>query len=160
MAKVISNQQQVIAEPWWAKAKIVYIGLAIGVFWWLVTLLLQNYVVEPLACRDISTATTCVNAAGVSGSIATVLAAVLGTFVLIRYIQPRPIIISVGTAVVLWEFSVLMNGLSWWVTLIGAAVIYALCYLLFSMIARTRWLLLSIFVALVIVASIRIILIL
>ena len=85
MAKVIQSQQQIIVEPWWVKGRIVYIGLAMGLLWWILTAIIRQYVVEPIACRDLSTATACVNSIGVSGSIAAVLVAVAGTFLLVRY---------------------------------------------------------------------------
>ena len=85
MAKVVQSQQQVIVEPWWVKGQIIYIGLGMGLLWWLLTAILRQYVIEPLACRDLSSAASCVNAIGISGNIAAVLVAVLGTWLLIRY---------------------------------------------------------------------------
>lgn len=159
MAKVIESQQQVIVEPWWVKGRIIYIGLAMGLLWWVLTAILRQYVVEPIACRDLSTATACTNAFGVSGSIAAVLVAVAGTWLLIRYIQPRPIIISVATAVLLWDLAMVLDGLVWWAVLLWALFFYTASYGLFSMVARIRWLWVSIVVALLIVVGIRLILI-
>lgn len=161
MAKVIQqNQQQVIVEPWWARGAIVYIGLGIGLVWWIVTALLRQYVVEPFACRDLVTADACVNSIGTSGSIATVLVAVLGVWLLIRYIQPRPIIIAVATAVLLWDIAALMTGLPWWLTLLWALFFYAVSYVLFSLVARIRWLAASLALAAILVVGIRLLLIL
>ena len=50
-----------------------------GLLWWVLTAILRQYVVEPIACRDLSTAAACVNSIQVSGSIAAVLVAVAGT---------------------------------------------------------------------------------
>ena len=158
MARVIQNEQNSVVEPWWVKAKIVYIGLGMGLLWWVLTIVLRQFVVEPLACRDLSTATTCVNAIGVSGSIATVLIAAIGTLLLVRYIQPRPIIISVATAALLWGLGALMDGLSWYVALLGAVFLYAVSYVLFSLIARIPWLWVSIVVVAGIVLGIRVLL--
>lgn len=160
MAKVIQNEQNIVVEPWWVKIRIVYIGLGMGLVWWVLTAILRQYVVEPLACRDLATATACVNSIGVSGSIATVLVAVLGTLLLIRYLQPRPIIISVATAILLWDLGLLVNGLAWWVIILWALFFYAASYSLFSMIARIQWLVVSLILAAVIVVGIRLSLIL
>lgn len=160
MAKVVQSQQQVIVEPWWVKGKIVYIGLGMGLLWWVLTAILRQYVVEPLACRDLATAAACVNSIGVSGSIAAVLVAVAGTWMLINYLQPRPIIIAVATLVLLWDLATMMNGLPWWMTLLGGVLFYAASYGLFSMVSRVKWLALALTLAAVIVVGIRLLLVL
>ena len=158
MAKVIQNEQSVVVEPWWVKGKIVYIGLGMGLLWWVLTVILRQYVVEPIACRDLSTASACVNAIDVSGSIAAVLVAAAGTFLLVRYLQPRPIIISVATAALLWSLGGLADGIAWYFTLLWALFLYATSYSLFSLVARIKWLWVSIVTALVIVVGVRLLL--
>ncbi len=160
MAKVVQSQQQVIVEPWWVKGQIIYIGLGMGLLWWVLTAILRQYVVEPLACRDLSAAASCINAVGISGSIAAVLVAVLGTWLLIRYLQPRPIIISVATLILLWDLSSLVNGMTWWATLLAALFFYTASYGLFSMVARIRWMAWALTLAAVIVVGIRLLLVL
>lgn len=161
MAKVIQqSQQQVIVEPWWVKGRIVYIGLGMGLLWWVLTAILRQYVVEPIACRDLASAASCVNSIGVSGSIAAVLVAVAGTWLLIRYLQPRPIIISIATAVLLWDLGAMMSGLTWWVTLLWALFFYMVSYVLFSMVARIQWLAAGLTLAAIIVVGIRLLLVL
>ncbi|MGV9001665.1 MAG: hypothetical protein ACOH18_01780 [Candidatus Saccharimonadaceae bacterium] len=160
MAKVIQSQQQIVVEPWWVKGQIIYIGLGMGLLWWVLTAILRQYVVEPIACRDLSTATACVNSIGVSGSIAAVLVAVTGTVLLVRYFQPRPIIVSVATMCLLWDLGALVNGLSWWATLLWALFFYTACYGLFSMVSRIQWLAAGLTIAAVIVVGIRLLVIL
>ena len=159
MAKVIQSQQQVVVEPWWVKGKIVYIGLGMGLVWWILTAILRQYVVEPIACRDIGTAAACVNSIGISGSIAAVLVAVLGTWLLVRYLQPRPIIISVAALVLLWDLGAMLSGLAWWATLLWALFFYTASYGLFSMVARIPWFALALTLAAVIVVGIRLLLV-
>lgn len=160
MAKVVQSQQQVIVEPWWVKGKIVYIGLGMGLLWWVLTAILRQYVVEPMACRDLSSAAACVNSIGVSGSIAAVLVAVAGTWMLINYLQPRPIIVAVATLVLLWDLATMMNGLVWWMTLLLGVLFYAASYSLFSMVSRVQWLALALTLAAIIVVGIRLLLVL
>ncbi len=160
MAKVIQSQQQVIVEPWWVKGQIIYIGLGMGLLWWVLTAILRQYVVEPMACRDLSTAAACVNSVGVSGSIAAVLVAVAGTFLLVRYLQPRPIIISVATMILLWDLGTIVSGLAWWVTLLWALFFYTASYGLFSMVSRIQWLAAGLALAAIIVVGIRLLVIL
>ncbi len=160
MAKVIQNERSVVVEPWGVKGRLVFIGRGMGLVWWVLTALLRQYVVEPFACRDLSAAATCVNAIGVSGSIAAVLVAVLGAYVLVRNIQPRPIIIAVATAVLLWDLGTILRGLGWWETLLWALFLYTACYVLFSFVSRIAWLAASLTLAAVIVVIIRILLVL
>jgi hypothetical protein len=60
------------------------------------------YIIEPLVCRDLANAAVCVDSFGVAGNVATVIVAILGVFALVRNLQPRPIIIAVAAAAVLW----------------------------------------------------------
>ncbi len=158
MAKIVQDDQQVIVEPWWAKIKIVYIGLGLGLLWWILTTVLKHYVVEPIACRDLSTAAACVNSFGVTGSIVTVIIAILGAVILVRLLQPRPIVIALATAIVLWDLGLLITGLVWWETLLWALFFYVVCYVLFSMVARINSLVWSLIIAVVVVLAIRLVL--
>lgn len=160
MAKVVQGQQQVIVEPWWAKVKIVWIGLGAGLSWWLLTSLLKHYIVEPLTCRDLSTATACIDSFGVAGSISAIIVAILATLVLIRAFQPRPIVIALASAVLLWDLGSFLNGLSWWETLLWALFFYGATYVLFSWAARITSTAVSLVVAAVVVILIRLLLIL
>ena len=160
MAQVVQSQQQVIVEPWWAKIKIVYIGFGLGLLWWVLTSLLKQYVVEPIACRDLATASACVDAFGVAGSIAAIVIAILGALALIRAVQPRPIVIALASAVLLWDLGTFLSGLSWWETLLWSLFIYLATYVLFSFAARitnTAW---SLLTAAVVVLVIRVLLVL
>lgn len=159
MAKVIQSQQQVVVEPWWVKIKIVYIGLGLGLAWWVLTSLLKQYVVEPLACRDLATATACVDSFGVAGSIAAIIVAIIGAIILVRTLQPRPIVIALASAVLLWDLGSFLNGLSWWETMLWALFFYVASYVLFSLVARINNTALSLVAAAVVVIVIRLLLI-
>lgn len=161
MAKVIQPKtQSVVIEPWWARIRIIYIGLALGLFWWLVALILQNYIVEPWACRDLATAATCVNAGGISGNISAVLTAVLGTWALIRFRQPRPIVVAIAAAVLLWDLGFVLDGLSWWVIALWGLFFYTTSYALFSLVSQIRRFAFALILTIVLVVGIRLLLIL
>lgn len=155
MAKLVQSQQQTVVEPWWEKVKIIPIGLSLGLIWWVLTSLLKHYVVDPLACRDLATASACVNSFGVAGNIATIIVGILGIVVLIRLVQPRPIVIALATAVVLWGLGTYMTGLSWWETLLWALFFYGASYGLFWLVARLNNTIVSLIVAAGIVVVIR-----
>jgi hypothetical protein len=159
MAKIVRQDQNVIVKPWWGRLNIIYIGLGIGLSWWVLTSLLNRYVVEAIACRDMATAAACVDSYSIAGSIAAVLVAVLGAFVLVRAIQPRPIVIAVATAALLWDLGGLVDGLSWFETLLWALALYALSYGLFSLVARIANIVVSLLSALAVVAIVRLLLV-
>lgn len=158
MAKVVQNTPNVIVEPWWVKGYAGYIGVGMGALWWVLTSLLNRYIVEPSACRDLESATACVNSFSVSGSIAAILVAIVGTILLVRYVQPRPIVISVASLVLLWDLAALANGVVWWAALLWALVLYGLSYGLFSLVAQIRFVAYSLLIAAFLVVGIRVIL--
>jgi len=158
MAQVIVDERAVVVKPWWVKVRIVFIGALLGLTWWIVAVLLRQYVIEPLACRDLATSNACVDSFGVAGAIATILVAILAAFVLVRTLQPRPIIIAVSVAALLWVLGSYVAGLAWYEALLWAVLLYAASYSLFALVARIVWLPAAIITAVVIVVGIRLLL--
>jgi Ca2+/Na+ antiporter len=126
--------------------------------WWVLTSLLKHYAIDPIACRDLATATTCVNSFGVAGSIAAIIVGIIGVIALVRLVQPRPIVIALPTAILLWDLSVFMAGLSWWETLLWALFFYTVSYTLFWLAARLNNTVASLALAAVVVIVIRLLL--
>lgn len=160
MAKVIVDEQNIIVDPWWARGQILYIGLGAGALWWTLTALLRSYVIEPIACRDLSMAQACSDAFGVAGAIAAILVGIGGLVALIRFNQPRPVIVAVGAAAVLWSLGAYLQGIGWLEALVWSLLLYVATYVLFWLIARIPWIVGSIAVAVVTVLVIRILLLL
>jgi len=159
MARVIADERTVVVKPWWARVRIVFIGALLGLVWWVLTVLLRIYVIEPLACRDLANAATCVDGSAVAGAIATVIVAVIGAFALVRTLQPRPIIIAVAAAAVLWTLGQYLSGLAWYEAILWAVALYAASYVLFGMVARIVWFPGAVIMALVTVVAIRLLLV-
>lgn len=134
--------QQVVAERWvvqqsvLAWVRIIGIGVAAGLLYWVLSTLIGRYVVEPLACRDLVDAAACVDASVTAGRVATVLVALASVFALIRFAVPRPIVVSVASAIVLWSLASFTQGLWWLETLAWVVGMYALTYVLFGWIAK------------------------
>ena len=160
MARVIVDERTVVVKPWWARVRIVFTGAVLGLIWWVLATLIRIYIIEPMACRDLANAVTCVDSFGVAGNIATVIVAVLGAFALIRTLQPRPIIIAVAAAVVLWGLGQYLTGLSWYEAILWSVVLYAATYVLFGLVARIVWFPAAVITAIVTVVAIRILLVL
>lgn len=156
MAKVIANEEIVVVRPWWDKLHIVFTGAGLGLVWWVIASLLKRYVIEPLACRNLSSADACMASFGIAGDIALIAVSILGAYVLMRALRPRPIIIAVASAVVLWGLAGLMAGLAWYEALLWAVGLFAATYTLFSLIGRIRSLGIAIIVAVVVAVALRI----
>jgi len=158
MAKVITDERTVVVKPWWARVRIVFVGAVLGLIWWVLTALIANYIIEPIACRDLANAATCLDGSGVAGSIATVIVAILGAFALVRTLQPRPIIIAVASAAVLWTLGQYLSGLAWYEAILWAVVLYAATYVLFGLVARIVWFPGAVIAGVVTVVAIRLLL--
>jgi len=160
MARVITDDRTVVVKPWWARVRIVFIGAVLGLIWWVLTALIRIYIIEPIACRDLSNAAICIDSFGVAGNIATVIVAILGAFALVRNLQPRPIIIAVAAAAVLWGLGQYLSGLAWYEAILWSVVFYAATYVLFGMVARIVWFPAAVITAIITVAVIRVLLVL
>lgn len=137
MAKVINDdpspQTIYSSYQWW---RVALVGVGLGVLFFILTLVMEHYVINPLNCHFNSAGTACSDSLGVSGSIASVLVAIIGTGTLIRFRIARPVIISIAAAVLLWGLASWTNGLLWIEELTWSAVLYGLSYALFSWVAR------------------------
>ena len=161
MAKVIVEKEQtVVVQTWQPWVRVIVIGLAVGFVAWVLTSLLARYVIEPLTCRDVANAAMCLNAVPVAGNVAAIIAALLGTLVLVRMGIARPIVLAVATAALLWDVAAWTAGLHWFETILWTILLYALSYLLFAWIARYARLWVVLVVSLLIVVIIRIALVL
>ena len=156
MAQVIIEDQAVINRTWMTWGRTIAIGAGLGLIFWLLTLLIGRYVVEPLTCRTIVDATMCTDATPLAGKIATILVAVIGVITMVRLRIARPIIITVAAAALLWNLASWTLGLFWLEAIAWSVFLYALCFALFAWITRHVTLWVTIVVSLLIVLIIRI----
>lgn len=138
MAKVIKEEtvQAQVVSPVYSAWRIASVGAALGVFYWALTWLIDYFIISPVFCRSVANTMVCVNSVSVSGDIATILIAIIGTAVMIRLRMMQPLIITVASAVTLWGLSGWTNGLMWAEIAAWSALLYALSYLLFSWVSR------------------------
>ena len=156
MAQVIIEDQAVINRTWMTWERTIAIGAGLGLIFWLLTLLIGRYIVEPLTCRTIVDATMCTDATPLAGKIATILVAVIGVITMVRLRIARPIIITVAAAALLWNLASCTLGLFWLEAIAWSVFLYALCFALFAWITRHVTLWVTIVVSLLIVLIIRI----
>jgi hypothetical protein len=155
MARVVEDTYTV-NHTLLAWVRLIGFGAIVGVAYWVVTLIIGRYVVEPWACRDLASAAVCLAPEVLAGKISTVLVATGAIFGMIRLRVVRPIIVAVASAVLLWELSAILSGLFWLETLAWSVLLYAISYALFGWIARAWSVLVAIIVAVVAAVVIRI----
>jgi hypothetical protein len=159
VARTIIEDEQLKSYSLKSWVRVIVFGLIVGAAHVLLSLAIAAAVVEPLACRQISEATSCVNASVTAGRIATVLVAALAVFGLVRLGAVRPVIIAIASAAVLWSLSTYLQGLDWYEALAWSVALYATTYALFGWIARTPSSVLAIIISIVVTLLIRILLI-
>lgn len=159
MAKVIADEQ-VVDRTWSIWLRTVVIGAGLGAVFWIFTVLLNNYVIEPLACQNMVNASVCSNSVPLAGNIATILAGLLGIVVMVRMGIFRPIILAVASAALLWNLAGMTDGLFWAEALGWSVLLYALSYGLFAWIARYSrlWAVMTISVLIVLIVRIALVL--
>lgn len=159
MAKLVV-EAPIVDRTWSIWLRTLGIGAGLGLVFWILTILISNYVIEPIACRDLANATNCTNATTLGGNIATILTGLLGVVVMVRLAIFRPIILAVASAVVLWNLAGMTDGLFWAEAIGWSIVLYAITYGLFAWIARYPTLWISIVISALIALIIRIALVL
>lgn len=130
----------------------IVLGLGVGVLVWGLTNLLGMYVFHPLMCKE-GAMSTCGSVSQYSEIIATILASMLGLFILVRQQIFRPLLVVIACAVSLWGIIGYMVVLfPWYGVLLGAALLYGVGYGAFMWILRIRffWLAVALVVALIV----------
>lgn len=137
MAKLIKDDTRVenvyTAYSWW---KVALLGVGGGVAYFVLTLLLGQFIIDPLFCRSVDNSAACLNSTDVSGNIANILVATALLVAFIRMRVVRPIVIAIAAVIALWGLASWTNGLVWAEALLWTVAIFGLIYTLFSWICR------------------------
>jgi hypothetical protein len=137
MAKLILDDNQPLTVSrsyiWWKQAVI---GAVVGLLYWLLTMAVQHFIIDPLFCHASADIMNCSNSIVISGNVAAVLASIIGLALLVRLRALRPVIIAFASLVLLWGLSGWTDGLGWAEVMIWSIVLYGLSYILFSWFSR------------------------
>lgn len=137
MAQVITDESQLLTVnssfSWW---QIALIGGSIGLLYWLLTILVGNYIIDPIFCRSAVNAAACSNSVDLSGNITSILVGVIGLGLLVRLRAMRPLVVVLATAILLWGLASWINGLGWAEIAAWSGLLFGLAYVLFSWISR------------------------
>jgi len=160
MAQVIITDQQAVAESYAMWVRTIILGAVTGLIFWLLTIIVARYVIDPLACGRAFNAALCVDSTPLAGNIAAILAAVVSVIAMVRIGAARPIVIAVATAALLWDLGAWTDGLFWLEAVAWSVILYAAVFALFAWITRYANLLITIILSVLIVLIIRIALVL
>lgn len=133
MAEIIGGEQ----SEWRRWALILGIGIGAGVLFAIITWLLSKYVVGPLVCEAEQ---PCAQSISSGANIATLLVAITGVAVGIRFHIARPLLVAVGVAAVLWGLGDWLIGLHWAESFGWIVLLYAVAYVLFVWMNRYAYL--------------------
>lgn len=147
-------------KPWQEWLRIVLIGAVVGLLYWVVTVLLARYVIEPLTCRELTDAMQCLNAGTMAGNVATVITGLIAVAFMVNLRVTQPVIIAAGSAAVLWGLGVWTSGLWWLEAIAWSILLYSLCFGLFAWIGRSVRMVSAIIISVLVILIIRIALVL
>lgn len=115
---------------------ICLVGAILGLAFWGLARILDNFMIETIFCHSATSVTTCLQATAISGAIAAIFITALGIIVMISLKMVRPLIIALSSTFVLWDLAVWTSGLAWFEAIMWCIFLYATAYVLFSWIAR------------------------
>jgi hypothetical protein len=147
-------------SAFWFWMRVVIVGATLGILYYLITLAVSRYIVEPLTCQSLANGASCVNSIAISGGVAGILVAAIGLFAGIRIGIIRPLLITLATTLLVWDLASWTAGLFWLEALGWSALLYVISYALFTWITRTVPLIVSLSLMAIILIVARIILIL
>ncbi|AKM80174.1 TPA: hypothetical protein DDX46_02455 [Candidatus Saccharibacteria bacterium] len=153
---VSDGQQKFIDMQPSTVVQVGLLGVIIGSVAWLLTLLLNQYVMDAVFCGNQSTTSICLNSGVISGNIVLVFATIAGVLGLVRLGVYRPLLVAIAAAICLWGVSGWVDGLAWFEGLIWTVVMYAICYMAFAWFARIRMFLAALILVLLVVVFARI----
>jgi hypothetical protein len=154
---IVDDNQPNSIKLMYSAWRMLAIGAALGLTYWIVTLMMSRYIIDPIYCKSAVDAAVCSGSVGMGGNIASIVLATIGLGLLIRYSVARPIIIAVASAVALWGLAGWTEGLAWYEIALWSALLYGLVYVLFSWICRYNRTIPVVFSVLVILLVVRVV---
>ncbi len=129
------------------------VGFVAGALAWLAKMGLDKWVMDPLFCKTPDTFAVCQNAGSISYVVALVLVGILAVSVMHAMRLYRPLLIAVAALASIWGIATWLGPLVWWQATLWDAVIVALSFLLFGLVAQIRRFGLSFFIMLALVVA-------
>lgn len=131
------------------------IGAGVGLFGWLLSLLIQNFFIVNVFCRSADDFGICANGGNVAWGVAFVTLGVLSVFALVRANVYRPLLVVLAAFVALWGIAPWLAPLAWYWIAFWNVVLFMLGYALFAWLATIERFFYSIIVTIVVIVLVR-----
>lgn len=148
------NQTQLIDMRSNTIIQVLLLGVILGAVSWLLTLLIDRFILHAIFCTAQST--TCSSTPAIAGNIALVLTSIGGLLGLVRLGVYRPLLVAIASAIVLWGLAGWVSGLLWYEALAWTVLLYVIAYVAFAWLVRPRLFLTAIILVLIVVILARI----
>ncbi|RYX78716.1 hypothetical protein EON76_03295 [bacterium] len=136
--------------------QVILLGIILGAVSWLLTLLLDRFVMTALFCGNDASSALCTGSTAIAGNIALVFASIGGLLGLVRLGVYRPLLVAIAAAICLWGLAGWVDGLMWYEALAWTVILYSLTFTAFSWLVRPRLFLIAIVLIIVVVLLARI----
>lgn len=131
-------------------------GLFVGVLTFVLYILLERFVFDPLLCAESVESDRCQNSGSYAGGIAIFLGATMGLVLLVKERVYRPILAIIGVVFGLWTIFGIVQTLPVTIAGIVIGILFGLAYVLYSWLVQPTSLLVSVLGIIVVTVLARI----
>jgi hypothetical protein len=148
-------------NTWRDIATALWVGAIVGWIVWAGALILNQYVIGPVACQTETSMIKCDQTLLVSSGVASLLAGIVGLALLVRQRIVRPLLVVLAVGVTQWGIgSTWLAGLPWYFTALLIMLVTALFYAVFVWFTQVRHFLLAFIMTIVLVIGFRLLIVL
>jgi hypothetical protein len=116
--------------------KIFISGLLVGVLTYLLYVVLERFVFDPVLCRESVALARCETKDEFASGVALLLGSMLGLVLLVRELVYRPILALLGVIISVWGIFSLLAVLPWFIALAVTIIVFGVSYVLFSWLVQ------------------------
>lgn len=135
--------------------QVVLIGVVVGVFSWIFAEVLGMYILKPAACT--ADAFACAASSTPAVILASILAACIGLFGLVKLQVFRPLLVVIAATLSLWMLVSQLTALPWHWSLTATVLLHMVAYVAFMWLARIRTFWLALVLCVLLVVGLRLI---
>lgn len=143
----------------WRQLGVVALGgVAVGVFTFILGLILNKYVFMPIGCQTGSDLVQCQSVGIVSHNVALLLGAGAGLSLLVRSGVFRPLLAILGIVAALWSVVPMLPLANWPIAILLAGLMFGLSYSLFVWLVQLRRFWVAVVLVVIMVVLLRLVL--
>lgn len=136
--------------------RIFIYGLLVGAITYVLYLLVEQFILEPILCREGAALARCESKGDVAAGLSMIIGSFIGLSFLVRERVYRPILAIIGVAISLWGVFTLVTSLPIVLGAIVLTLLVATAYVLFSWIVQPTSLVVSVVGVIVVVVLARV----